>query len=231
MARHRKHIITRGDTVHGIAQRHTGDPENWTRIIDYNNLKYPYITDSPKKKRERPESLLTIGDTIYVPLSADIGEKVDEEDNTDNVGRSLNNKLGMDLKLSSVYRESGTSDGVFGLVGDGAGDLGVVKGRSNVVQATLLRLNSRLGSLINHETYGSDIHKLIGSKSTVMTQRLLDNEIELTIRKDGRVSNVIKEYSEMVTDGYVGEFTVELQSVDERFKVGFNENSGAYLSS
>lgn len=231
MARHKKHMITRGDTLHNIAQRHTGDVSNWVDIVAYNNLKYPYITDSVGKKKERPESLLTIGDIIYIPLRAYSGEEVDVEENTDNVGRSLNNKLGMDLKLSSMYYESSTSDGVFGLVGDGAGDIGLTKGRLNVVQAVLLRLNTRLGSLVNHETYGSNIHRIIGSKTTVMTQKLLDNEIESTIRKDGRVSNVIKEHSEMLADGYMGEFTVELQSVDERFKIGFNENDGAYLRS
>lgn len=220
MARYRKHIITRGDTIQSIAQKYTGSSEYWKKIVAYNDLKYPYLVNTTSERVLNPEHVLTTGDTIIIPIEQSLMD-ID----TSSLGvrdKDLILKLSLGVDLSGVegskrYQQHGTRDEVFELTADGKGDIKTTIGVDNIKQAVIARLLTRRGSLINHPGYGSEIETLIGSPVHSLTLRLVDDEILRTIKKDGRVSNVNKVGSQIDNEIYSGEFEVFIHSIDEMF--------------
>lgn len=227
MARYRKHIITREDTLQTISQRYTGDIQQWIRIAEYNNLRYPYLVDTTKEKEKQPEKVLTVGDTILIPI---------EQNMLDVDASSLGNRdrdlimslsLGMDLDVSGGdkrYQQHGTRDEVLELTGDGSGDIAIARGVDNIKQALIARLLTRKGALINHPNYGSELEDLIGEPANSMTKELVDNEILRTLKKDRRISEVRLVSSNINNEVYFGEFEIYLYSIDEMFTLVVENN-------
>lgn len=222
MARYRKHIISRGDTMQSIAQKYAGRTDYWKKIVEYNDLKYPYLVDTTKERQDRPENVLTIGDTIIIPIEQNILDV--ESSSLGNRDKDLVTKLSLGVDLSGTggdkrYQQHGTRDEVFELTGDGKGDIALAAGVENIRQAVIARLITRRGSLINNPNYGSELETLLGKPVNSMTLKLVDDEIVRTIKKDGRISEVIKVDSNINNEVYSGEFEAYIYSIDEMFRL------------
>lgn len=220
MSRYKKYTITYDDTIQSIAQSETGTVSMWQEIVKYNNLEYPYIVLTPEEKIKNPEHWVTIGDTIIIPIEADLLDRdVNTFSNRDkNLILSL--ALGRDLSMTSdedYYRTRGSHDEILALSAGDKGDIKTVEGIDNLKQAILSRLLTPRGSLLLHPNYGSTIHELIGKKNTIDNMVILENEIVKTIKKDSRVEDVRAESSYIDEDRYHGEFTIYLHSLEEYF--------------
>lgn len=226
MARYRKHIITKGDTIQGVSNRYLGETSFWRSIVDYNKLEHPYIVDSISEKLKNPERLLTIGDTIIIPIEQNLMGQNVHELNTGDKDKIMELSLGSDLSGmggDKLYQQQGNRDEVFELTASSKGDIALAKGIDNVKQAIIARLITRRGSLTNHPSYGSDLEELIGTPVNMMTLKLIDDEILRTIKKDGRVTNVVKVKSNIDGEVYQGEFEVYISSIDELFTLLIEE--------
>lgn len=222
MARYRKHIITRDDTLQSIAQRYTGSSEYWKSIVTYNKLEYPYFVDTPAEKLKQPESVLTLGDTVIIPIEQNLLDVDTDSLGTRDKDLILKLSLGSDLNISrgdKRYKQHGTRDEVFELVGDGKGDIALAQGVENIKQVVIARLLTKRGSLINSPNYGSDLDDLIGRPANSLTLKMVDNEIQQVLKTDGRVSEVTRVHSQIDKEVYSGEFEVYIYSTDELFRI------------
>lgn len=222
MARYRKHIITRDDTIQSISQQQTGSVHNWNMLVEFNELLYPYIVYSQEEKLENPEHLKTIGDTIIIPLEQGLLEMDIGTLNENDRNQVMNLVLGSDLsglQGSKEYQHHGSRDELFELGGGVKGDIQIARGPENLKQATIARLLTRRGSLLLHPEYGSELHLLIGEKSTSLTLELIDNEILQTIQKDGRVESANRISSTISNELYQGEFEVWVAPIEEMFRI------------
>lgn len=226
MARYRKHVISKGDTIQGISDRYTGNINLWRKIVEHNNLRHPYIVETTEEKLKNLESLVTIGDTIIIPIEQNTLHLGAQKFNTGEKDIIMELSLGSDIsgtENNTLHQNQGTRDEVFELSANGRGDIALAKGVDNVKQAVIARLLTRRGSLTNHPSYGSELESLIGSPINMMTLKLVDDEILRTIKKDERVSSVRKVHSELVEETYRGEFEAYIASIDELFAIVIEE--------
>lgn len=222
MAKFRNHIVAEGDTIQSIAHTQLGDYSRWEEIVEFNNLKYPYIVATPEEKAKNPEHLVTIGDTLLIRVSED-----DQANLISNLRRANEYDqeeiyalaLGKDLDILPKERKLG--DPYFTehleLKGNERGDLKTVKGIDNLKQALYVRLVTPKGSYIGHPTFGSEVHKYLGKKATDETAYLLTLEIERTLRTDRRVTSVIQNGYKIEGGTYTGYFTVYTMDSEEAF--------------
>lgn len=219
MAKFREHIISHGDTLQSISQRYLGDMSRWVELVNFNNLKYPYIVDTLEEKMMNPEHLVTVGDTILIQdyndsqaeLIASL-RRATEYDRDEIYGLALGKDLDVMPKNSSARDTE-----ILELKGD-RGDVATVKGFDNLKQALFIRIITPLGSYVGHPDYGSEVHKYLGKKNTEENATLLDLEIERTLRKDGRVQNVISNGHELDGTSYTGSFTIQTLGLTEAFE-------------
>ena len=61
ITRYLKYVIKQNDTIQGIAEKATGDYSNYKQIIEYNDLRYPFIVDTPQEKLTDVEHQVTLG--------------------------------------------------------------------------------------------------------------------------------------------------------------------------
>lgn len=228
MVRYAKHVITHEDTVQSIAQKYANDVNFWQAIVAYNNLTYPYIVETVQEKMERPESLVTLGDTIIIPIEQNLLDidthtlqRRDEE-------LILSLALGKDLKMTTEdetnVQDYGNYDSIFQLDSDNRGDLALVQGVENLKQAIIARLLTPKGSLLLHPDYGTNLHMMVGERGTINQMVRITDEITSTIFKDGRVEDVIVEETSIDEDVYFGRFTVELSAIEDYFELVISQD-------
>lgn len=219
MAKFKKHIISYGDTLQSIAQNYLGDMSRWTELVNFNSLKYPYIVDTLEEKMRNPEHLVTVGDTILIhdyndekaTMIASL-RRASEFDQNEIYALALGKDLDI-MPRDNMVRDTE----VLGLRGD-RGDVATVKGLENLRQALFIRIITPLGSYVGHPDFGSEVYQYLGKKNTEENATLLDLEIERTLRKDGRVHNVIFNGHKIEGTSYVGHFTVYTLGLTEAFE-------------
>lgn len=222
MPRFKKYVITYGDTLQLIAEREMKDVSYWFDLATANNLKYPYIVDTPEEKAKDLNHLVTIGDTIIIPKESTLADiNPDILSNHDKL--SLEDiVLGNDLKVSSVDSDieaHGAEDELLGLQGNGRGDIDLARGVNNVVQMIKLRLLTAKGSLILHPDYGSDLQKMIGKRNSSETADELNAIIEENLEQDSRVKSAKNDKYAYNDTYYYSVWTIELQDFDTYFKL------------
>lgn len=232
MARYKKHEIRYGDTIQSIAQSETGDLNNWTKIVEYNNLKYPYIVDTPQEKLADIEHLATLGDQLIIPIQADLVEidvyKLSRRDQD----FIMSLALGRDLTMTSQpenFKNSGTSDEIFELTHNGHGDLLTCQGAENIKQATYSRLLTAKGSLMLHPEYGSELHNMFG-KTTLEQMKLISIEVCRTVLLDTRIEECVLVDQYIQGDTYVGSYRARVGTLKEQFEfVIQGDNAGSII--
>lgn len=203
-----KHTIVMGDNPQNISQDMLGDANRWIEIVMLNNLEYPFITEDPSIASE---TVKTIGDTIVIPVET----QQQVELNKNEIEEIYEKSLGYDLDIfgyEGLDTVPLTEEETGQVSVDIYGDLKVVKGVYNLKQALLMRLATPVGALLRHPEYGSNVHTIIGKRSTDGALQLAKGEIERTIRCDERVESV--SFREAYQDGDIIKFSVDIKPVD-----------------
>lgn len=156
----------RGDSLQIIAARELGDAARWIDIVGYNNLVPPFITDEPSQAG--PGVVLT-GAMVLVPApSPVISSTLDPEQ-----------VFGIDVSM-----ERG------GQLAIENGDFALVSGRANLRQALKNRIETEVGELIYHVTYGSRIRQILGTVNGPTASLLSAQYAKSTVLADPRISRI-----------------------------------------
>lgn len=234
---YRKYTISDFDTLQSIAHTQLGDIAQWITLKDFNDLRYPYIV-SPEQKIEDPIHFVTIGDTIMIPIADNLSDVDPSTLPKASQQRIYDMALGMDIKMGhdkkdSYHTENGGSDNLLEMLpNDNRRDIGSVMGPDNLVQALKFRLLTARGTLLYHPDYGSLIDTYIGQKLSDSLASAIDVEIENTIRRDSRVSNVIVGNHQIQNNVYSNTFTVQPISLEDAFQLVINgsQNNGISIA-
>ena len=153
-------------------------------VIAYNNLKPPYITAVPSKKTKYIKGP---GDSLILPIDPkpipkDVYTKLPYKPNL-NVYEEL---LGRDLKLSSKVGGNGSPRFSFSI--SPTGDLEVIEGKDNMLQALDIKLNVSRGSLFLHPNFG--MVSVVGEKATRSLKYNIYLAINDTMLSDGRIEDL-----------------------------------------
>lgn len=232
MARYKKHEIRFGDTMQSIAQLETGVVDNWIKIVEYNNLHYPYIVETVEEKKQNLEHLVTYGDTVIIPVQTSLLDTDVYSLSRRDQDFIMSLALGRDLDMTSKpenYQNRGTSDEVFELTHNGHGDLKTCQGADNIKQATYSRLMTAKGSLILHPEYGSNLHNLFG-KTTQEQMKLISIEVCRSALIDKRITECVLVEHYISGDTYVGRFRATVQTLKDQFEfVVQGDNAGSII--
>lgn len=155
----------RGDSLRRIALRELGDATQWVEIALLNGLRPPYLVDD---ESERAAGVAVAGDVLRVPAPAAVG---DFETSPDLV-------FGRDLILKD------------GLLAAENGDLALVAGLPNFLQALRLRLTVVKRDLGFHPEYGCWVSTLIGRGNGPAAGRLAAFYVRSALLEDECVREV-----------------------------------------
>lgn len=222
MPRFKQHIIVYGETPQIIAEREMGDVNKWVDLVKFNNLRYPYIVDTPEERAKDLSHLVTIGNKIIIPKE----KTLDDIDTTKLPKRDRNLLeqivLGTDIKIDSYMKTinaHGAEDEIIEMTGNGKGDLELAKGYDNIKQLLLLRLLTPKGSLPLHPDYGSDIQSIIGERNNLNTADKLNDIIQDCLETDYRIKSATLINYNITENTYNSTWEVQLQSFDTYFRL------------
>lgn len=227
MPRYKKHVVRYGETVQSVASLEMGDVSGWKDIVAYNKLHYPYIVDTDDAKLLDVDHLVTLGDTLIIPIEVELDNSLVDEMSTSDKDQISKFVLGADLSMINkpeYYQDRGTQDEIFALssrVGARTGhrnkrDLAIVEGKENVKQVIMAKLMTPKGALILHPEYGSRLHEMF-MKSSIATKEMIDDEISATIQTDTRVDSIRCLSSKIEGNTYASSWSVSLISIKDQF--------------
>lgn len=240
MARYKKHVIAVDDTLQTIAEQELGDVTQWHTLAQANNLQYPYIVNSSQDKLTNVGHLVSIGDTIVIPIISDLAG-VDAESLTKRDHKNIMTTiLGTDLKVNgspAYFNPHGVDNNILQLSGTTryredkvAGgyrksrDLALVSGLENIKQTLLLHILTPKGSLVMHPDYGSNIQDIIGSPTGDQTAINITNELSRCLLSDSRIENVSLITYNLDGENYHSSWNVTLQDFNEDFILYINKD-------
>ena len=185
--RYKTYNVLQGDTVQTIAQTTLGTMFAWTDIVAYNKLRYPYISDEYLGPH-----VATIGDELIIPIEVtddDLRNVVLKKQDVDVIASYA---LGRDLALvdpiDDALETRGTTDELVNLQ-DNRGDLKTKYGHDNLIQAILLRMNTKKGTMPLHPEYGNNFSDLLGQRLTYDLLNKFEVMIRKTINEEPRVAD------------------------------------------
>tara|TARA_R100000664_G_C2759394_1_gene149116 strand:+ start:582 stop:2612 length:2031 start_codon:yes stop_codon:yes gene_type:complete len=181
--------IPKETTLADLVFNSLGDDSAVAAVAEYNGLEPPFITDTPVYVGAFTK-FLTQGDIIYLPfpkelVSGDINTKI----NPLKTSLSLyEESLGRDLRLNkSTQATTGVSE--FNLTISPTGDLDLVGGRDNIIQAIDIKLNTERGELAPHPEFG--IVFVVGHKGNRNLNFNLYLSLNDTMLSDGRIKELV----------------------------------------
>lgn len=224
MVKFKKHVVTYGDTMQSIAQEHLGNMQRWTELVEFNDLRYPYIVDSVEEKMENPNHLKTIGDTLLLKVREDAQSdlisqlrRVNEYDQEEIYALALGKDLDI-LPRPKEFGAPGWDSETLEMKSNNQGSISTARGIQNLKQALYIRLITPVGSYVGHPSFGSNLHMYLGKKNTEENAALLDIEIERTLRTDGRVTQVEFVGHRLKSNSYEASFKVHSITLEEAFE-------------
>ena len=176
------------ESLEEISIAATGDAGAAEAIGVINGLDYPYVSATPGYQTGN-NSFISAGDVVYVPypqeiLSGDINTKINISKVTGNLNEQV---LGRDILLSKqTHGTTGVSE--FNLGINPNGDLAMVTGRDNMMQAIDIKLNTERGELTAHPEFG--IVPVVGHKGTNNLTFNLYLSLNDTMLSDGRIKEL-----------------------------------------
>lgn len=187
MAYHRSHVISSDETVQDIATQQLGDTRLWTKIVELNDLVYPYIVPSAEYKLDNPEHLMMVGDVIQLPTLNSLSDLSVTTMGVDGKKTAYDSALGMDLGLT-IENPAGLDDEIAYLTPqEDRNDIATVVGIKNLKQSISMRIFTRYGTLAYHPNYGSHVYDFIGEALNPDNIELLKIELARVAKTDGRV--------------------------------------------
>lgn len=227
IARYLKYVIKQNDTIQGIAEKATGDYSNYEQIIEYNDLRYPFIVDTPQEKLADVEHLVTIGDKIILPFPLDnISYSTDSMPRKDE-SRIVDMALGTDVALSTqevISGNWGSWNGIFELADNGKGDIGTNTGIDNLKQAINTRLLTEKGSLVMHPTYGTSLADDFGLPVQDVSP-VINNDISQAILTDPRVTSCSCTDYKIKDNEYTSNWKIEVESLQAIYDWAISRDS------
>jgi hypothetical protein len=168
--------VNHKDTLQKIAYRELGDANRWTELVWINNLIAPYLTGDDEIASDR---VLLYGSKIKIPVSS-----------------SFNANRDAQVYERDILLRNGR------MVDNGAGDVLVVSGTSNLKQQLKNRLNTAIGKLMRHKDYGHSSWSLLGRVNGPIAGMLASQYAKTALLSDYRTSSV-KSSSATISGGAV----------------------------
>jgi len=161
-----REIETRwGDTLQKIAQRELGDASRWIDIVNINQLKPPYLTGNPI---EATDYVLLYGDKLTIPSGSRYVSATTDASEV----------FGKDMHLDN------------GRLTAENGDLAIVAGSDNLLQALSNRVLTNKGDLLYHKKYGSSVRRIIGRKGNSRSGDIASGFVQRALLSDPRVNSI-----------------------------------------
>lgn len=176
------------DSLQDIAFRTLGDATRWPDLVVINGLKQPFIDPTPiSTTAPRVPGVLRPGDTIQYPKQTisdsssplDTGIQVINETFETKQESPTERKLGVDLLLD---RDTGD------IQINTQGDIALVSGMDNAVQALRLKFTTRRGTLRGNPYFGLAVP--IGKKKNDIDLVFLQSDIRRQVKLDPRFEDV-----------------------------------------
>lgn len=165
MARLRRAQVRVGDSMQSFAQRELGDFSAWRGLVELNGLMPPYLIASTQAG-DRREHTVIWGDLLNVPARSVAESAV--------VGADA---LGADVALRR------------GRLQVDGGDLAVVSGSANLVQAIGHRCSTMIQSYWPHPRYGCELPRLLGAGNQAVVSLLGASMAKRAAERDPRVAS------------------------------------------
>lgn len=189
--------IGAGDNIRKLAKRLLGNAARWKSLVIVNDLKSPYVSpDGDGVDVLRP------GDYVLYPTKKSSRTAVASE----SVGKlrtvsPIEERLGRDIKISSPTSAGGLT--LFDVVVDGNGDIAMVDGTDNMVQAVRIKFETEQGELALHPFFGikfplgvkasgasSFIEFDVNARGTLLSDQRIDSISQLDIEFVGNTLEV-----------------------------------------
>lgn len=181
------HTVGMGDTIQSIGDLYNVD---WTELVVVNGLEYPYIDDDLIINENIDlDGVAKIGSKLLIP-TAGISVPIKTNNSAEEIEKYA---FGCDLDLYSLEE---TENHVINLESEGQltdntnGDIKLVEGLVNLRQQLITRMGTPKGTLLLHPSFGSNIDKYIGKRTS--TEVLIDISLEIQecLLGDFRVNGV-----------------------------------------
>lgn len=199
--------VRQGDTLMSFANRELSDYTAWRAIAQLNGLEPPYISPVPGAKVASP------GQQIFLPPPNSESVLAPQ---TGPVASYITNYLGVDIYLGPLNQPMFIW----------TGDYQIISGYENLSLSLGRRLQTTIGQLMYHATFGSRIPPEIGS---VASQDLADVLVEYTksaVLSDPRVNKVVACTAELLGNYSVAVNVVVLPNGLGQEEVTVNEVIG-----
>lgn len=155
----------RGDTLQRVSARELGNAGLWYELAEINGLRPPYLTDD---EAQVSATVKLTGSKLIVPAS--FPRATVETDPSDVLGRDI-----------WLYRgELQVRDG----------DLAIVDGADNYVQALAHLVVTEPGDLLFHPGYGAGLRRFIGKSNSRAKALLASGLVKRAILNDDRTVEV-----------------------------------------
>lgn len=201
MSRARVITVQQGEDLRAIAQRELGSAARWTEIARLNGLRLPFVVPSYTPADRLPNTRIW-GDTLLLPWPANTA-----------LPPTAQNTLGRDLALS---------DGQLAVTANG--DLALLAGSDNLIQALSLRIRTLLGELVYHPRYGCNVALALGLPSGPFAGLMASTWVSEALRAEPRVFQIHYVKAEVTGDiiRIAATFTVVGDNRPTDFNLVFN---------
>lgn len=173
--------VSGGETIRTLALKYLGDEAAWKKLAIMNNLKPPYISANGG------DGVLKPGDSILVPQrttadSLSVSRTVNP-DASSKAQRPMMKRYGRDLLLQEVGGELADFATTSG------GDLDMVEGVDNVIQAVKIKFSTEQGELPTHPLFGAKYP--VGTKLGMATVQEFALNTRQTFFQDPRIEEIL----------------------------------------
>jgi phage baseplate assembly protein W len=166
MSRVKSLTLQQGEDLRAIATRELGDATRWVEIARLNNLRLPFLVASWHPTDRLPHTLIW-GDTLLIPWPDNAA-----------LPPTLVSTHGTDLILSQGHLQTAE------------GDLALVSGVNNVIQALAHRLKTLFGELTYHPRYGCHVTLAIGLPTAPFSSLMASAWVNEALKSEPRVFQV-----------------------------------------
>lgn len=177
--------ITGKETIRTLALKYLGDEAQWKKLAIMNNLKPPYISENGG------DGVLMPGETILIPKESSGTDDAIDVSRTINSDASSAAQRPMLRRYGRDFRLQETTGGELGDVAvSSSGDIDMVEGVDNVIQAVKIKFATEQGELPTHPTFGAKYP--VGTKVTLVTIQEFAINARRTFFQDPRVEDILQ---------------------------------------
>lgn len=177
------------EDIQTFALRTTGNASNWMSIVLLNGLRPPYISRSKDRGIAQPGDALLVPSNSLIEQDSKNAVLPTQDYDLSRYSLDVNSAeviFGRDLKLvnSSINRNNQLYD----LEVTSGGDIAIIEGVDNFIQAMVLVTRTEKGSLKYNPSYGTEF--IVGIRAGVSMVALWGLTVKQAILSDPRVASV-----------------------------------------